>query len=107
MACYMIQASYTPEAWATLKKNPEDRMSAVRPVIESVGGKLHEGFLSFGEYDVVVITEVPDNMSAAALSIAFSSRGALESVKTTPLLSMEEAVAAMRRADELAYEPPA
>lgn len=107
MGCYMIQAAYTPEAWATLKKNPEDRMSAVRPVIDSVGGKLHEGFLSFGEYDIVVIAEVPDNVSAAALGIAFSSRGALKAIKTTPLLTMEEAVTAMRKADQLAYEPPA
>lgn len=106
MGCYMIQGAYTPEAWATLKKNPEDRMNAIRPVIESVGGKMHEGFVSFGDYDVVVIAEVPDNVSAAALSIAFSSRGALKSLKTTPLLTMQEAVAAMRRADELSYEPP-
>ena len=47
----LIQVAYTPEAWATMIKNPQDRIEAVRPAVESVGGKLDAGYLAFGEYE--------------------------------------------------------
>ncbi|MFL6243062.1 MAG: GYD domain-containing protein, partial [Acidimicrobiia bacterium] len=53
MPYYLVQTGYTPEAWATMIKNPQDRIAAVRPAVESVGGTIDEGFLSFGEYDLV------------------------------------------------------
>ena len=59
----------------------------------------------FGGYDVVVITEMPDNVSAAGLAIAFAGGGACKSVNTTPLLSAEEALQAMKKAGESGYKP--
>ena len=107
MASYLLQAAYTPEAWAALAKQPENRIEAIRPVVERLGGKLLSGYISFGEYDVMVVMEMPDNTSAAAFAIAASSGGALKSIKTTPLLKPEEATAAMQKAIEAEYEPPA
>ena len=49
MPHYLMQVAYTPEAWATLSKNPQNRLEAVRPVVEDLGGKMEAGYLSFGE----------------------------------------------------------
>jgi uncharacterized protein with GYD domain len=106
MAHYLVQVAYTPEAWATMVKNPQDRIEGVRPTVERLGGTMLEGWLSFGEYDIVGICEMPDNVSAAAFSMAASAGGALKAFKTTPLLSMSEATEAMKRAGGASYEPP-
>jgi uncharacterized protein with GYD domain len=106
MGHYLIQVAYAPDAIATMVKNPQDRIEQVRPVVERLGGKLESGYLSFGEYDIVAICDMPDNVSAAAFSLAASAGGALRAFKTTPLLEMSEAVEAMRRASGADYEPP-
>jgi uncharacterized protein with GYD domain len=106
MGQYLVQVAYTPEAWATMVKNPQDRIELVRPVVERLGGKMDEGFLSFGEYDVVAICQLPDNVSAAAFSMAASAGGACKAFKTTPLLTMADAVKAMKKAGKASYQPP-
>jgi uncharacterized protein with GYD domain len=106
MAYYLIQAAFTPEAWSKLLKDPQDRREAVRPMIERLGGKLEGYWVAFGDYDSVVIAQVPDNICAAALSLAASAGGALKSIKTTPLMTMDEAMQAMRKAADAGYRPP-
>jgi uncharacterized protein with GYD domain len=106
MASYMIQVAYTPEAWASLVKNPQNRMEAVRPVIERLGGRIEGSWLSFGEYDTIVVAQMPDNASAAALSMAVSAGGAVKAMKTTPLMSAEEGQEAMKKASSAGYRPP-
>jgi uncharacterized protein with GYD domain len=44
----------------------QNRSGVIRPVIERLGGRLESAYLSFGNYDVVVIAEMPDSISAAA-----------------------------------------
>ena len=107
MPYYLLQAAYTPEAWANLVKNPRDRTEAIRPVIEALGGKVIAGFLTFGEYDSITLAEMPDNLSAAAFSMAAAAGGAVKAVKTTPLLTTQEGVEAMRKAASTGYQPPA
>ncbi len=75
MAHYLVQVSYTPEAWAAMVKNPQDRIAAVAPVVERVGGRIVGGWLAFGDYDIVAICDMPDNVSAAAFSMAASAGG--------------------------------
>ncbi len=106
MPYYLVQLSYTNEAWATLVENPQNRIEAVRPAIEQLGGALHDAWISFGEYDVVAIFEMPDNVRQAAISMAFVAAGAAKAVKTTPLMTWEEGVEAMRTAAETVYRPP-
>lgn len=106
MPQYLVQVAYTPEAWATLVKQPQNRIEVVRPAIEKMGGRLTGGWFSFGEYDVVAVIEAPNNVTAAALSIAFSAGGAVRTIQTTPLLSPEEAVEAMRKAGTTTYKAP-
>ena len=103
---YMSQVAYTSEAWATMIKNPQNRIEIVRPVIEGLGGKLLNAYLAFGEYDAVLITEFPDNVSTAALIMAAAGGGALKAIKTTVLMSVEEGLEAMRKASGTGYRPP-
>jgi uncharacterized protein with GYD domain len=106
MARYLLQASYTNDAWAAQVSNPQNRMDVIRPVIERLGGRLESAYLAFGDYDVVVIVEMPDNVSAAAFSLATSAGGALKAIKTTPLLTIEEGIEAMKKAAGAGYRPP-
>jgi uncharacterized protein with GYD domain len=97
------QVSYTKEAWAKLMENPQDRLEAVRGPIEKLGGKMQLSFFAFGPFDVMAITEMPDNISAAALSMAFAGGGAVQSIQTIPLLTAAQAVEALRRAGTCGY----
>jgi len=105
MAHYLYQGAYTSDALKTLIKKPLNRFDVVREVVEKLGGSIEGGWFSFGEYDVVLILEMPDNVSAAALSLAFAAGGAI-SGKTTPLLTQQEGIAAMKRAASSGYRPP-
>ena len=106
MAHYLMEVGYTSEAWKTLIKKPEDRTKAIRPVIEKLGGSLESAYFAFGDYDLVLIVEFPDNVGVAAFSLAASAGGACRSIKTTPLLAINEGVGAMKRAAEAGYRPP-
>ena len=106
MPFYLVQASYSPQATAAMIKNPQDRAAAVRPVIERMGGKLHGLWFAFGEYDAVVIAEMPDNASAAAVAMAVGSSGGISAYRTTPLLTTAEAMEAMKRAGGAGYQAP-
>ena len=106
MAFYLTRFSYTPETWARLAKNPEDRREAARKYIESVGGKLHGFWYAFGAYDGYCLWEAPDNVSMAAVAIASSGGGALSKFETTPLLTVEETLDALGRVQSVGYWQP-
>ena len=106
MPFYLIQASYSAHSSAALLKKPQDRTAAVRPMIERLGGKLHGLWLAFGEYDVVAVAELPDNASAAAISMAIGASGAMSAYRTTPLLTPAEGTEAMTRAGSVGYKAP-
>ena len=106
MPLYMTQVAYTSEAWAALTRNPEDRSEVFGSLAESMGGRLLSFYNSFGEYDVLVIYEAPDESTAAAIVLAAISPGHLSRVETTVLLSAEEGVEAMRKAGGATYRAP-
>lgn len=106
MAYYMVQAAYTAEAIAAMVKKPEDRVAAIGPVVEKLGGKLKGMWFCFGDYDVVGIAEMPDNVSAAAFAFAISQGGKLRAVKTTPLLTSGEVIKALKKAGGAGYRAP-
>jgi uncharacterized protein with GYD domain len=84
MPFYLTRFSYTPETWARLMKNPEDRRETACKYIESVGRKLHGFWYEFGAYDGYNLWEAPDNVSMAAVAIAIGGDGALSKFETTP-----------------------
>jgi len=103
---YLTRFSYSPETWARLSKNPEDRRKAAQAYIESVGGKLHGFWYAFGEYDGYNLWEAPDNVSMAAVAIAIGGGGALSKFETTVLLTVEETLDALARVEGIRYQPP-
>jgi len=105
MPHYLQQVGYSQQGWEAVVANPQNRIEAVRPAIEKLGGKIESAWFSFGDYDIVVITEMPDNVSAAAIAMAFAAGGACKSVQTTPLISAEEAVQALQLARTCGYQP--
>lgn len=106
MALYLTRFSYMPETWARLTKNPEDRREAAQKYIESVGGKFHGFWYAFGSYDGYNLWEAPDNVSMAAVALAISGGGALSKLETIPLLTVEETMEALRRAQTIGYRTP-
>ena len=105
MASYLLQISYSSAAWAAMIKNPQNRVEAVRGAVEKLGGKVGGFWMSFGDHDLVGVLEMPDNVSAAAFAMAVAGGGACKSVKTTPLLKVEEGLEAMKKAGSCGYKP--
>ena len=105
MANYLVQVAYTPESWAAMIKDPQDRSKAVETAIKNLGGKIERFWLSFGDYDIIGVVDMPDSVSAAAFSMAVAAGGACKDVKTTPLLTTQEGVEAMKKAATCGYKP--
>lgn len=105
MATYLFQVAYSPSALSTLISHPQDRAEAVRKPIEKLGGKIIGLWLAFGDYDTVGIIEMPDNITAAAFALAVAAGGSIKAQKTTPLLSIEDGIAALKKAGTSGYKP--
>ena len=106
MALYMSQFAYTPEAWAALTRQPEDRSQAIGRLCEQMGARLVNLWYAFGEYDGVLVIEAPDEVTVAAAVLAAVAPGHVKAIKTVPLLTVEQAMEAMRKAGGVAYRAP-
>jgi uncharacterized protein with GYD domain len=106
MPVYLMRFSYSPESLSRLIQNPEDRRDAARSYIEQVGGTLHGFWYGFGEYDGYALLEAPDNVSMAGVVLAISAGGALSSVDTTVLMSVEDTLEALAKSKSIAYRKP-
>ncbi len=96
MGMYLTKFSHTPETWARLLANPEDRRAVLGPVFEAAGGRLHGYWYTFGDSDGFVLFEAPDDVIT----------GAFTSVSTTKLLTAEETLDALRRGGGVEYRAP-
>ena len=104
MPKYLIQASYTAEGLKGLQKDKASgRKAAVSQAVEGLGGRLESIYYAFGDHDVLVLLDLPDNVSASALSLAVSASGLIRT-KTTPLLTVEEADKALQKS--VTYRAP-
>lgn len=106
MPRYVIQASYTSAAAAAFVSNPQDRVSGVSALIDKMGGKLESLDFCLGEYDLLAIATLPDDMTAAAISLAVNAPGHIKSYKTTRLMSPQEFLTAQQKAHGTAYQAP-
>jgi uncharacterized protein with GYD domain len=106
MPSYLLQFSYTPETLAGFIKRPTDRREAIAKLAAQIGGKIVGSWFTFGDYDAVAIIEGPAIVDAAASSMIVSASGAFKAFKTTLLLSVEEGMAAMKKAGSIKYKPP-
>lgn len=104
MPKYLVQASYTAEGLKGLQKDKASgRRAAVTKAVEAIGGKLESFYYAFGEHDAVLILDLPDNATAAALAVAVAASGIVR-IRTTPLLTIEETDQAMGKS--VAYRAP-
>ena len=97
MALYMYQASYTAKSMAAQLKEPADPAEAIRSALEEVGARLVVAGFPFGEYDVLVVYEAPDDVTAASVAMAVAAAGEVRSAKTTRLLSGQEWLDSLRK----------
>ena len=105
MQLYMYQASYTADAVAAQIERPQDRIKAVTPAFTDMGASIVVGGYPIGEYDVLVVYEAPNDITAAALTLAIAAGGATSSAKTTRLLSGTEWIESLRKAQRSKYKP--
>lgn len=104
MPKYLIEAAYTAEGFQGLiRDKASGRRAAVARALEAVGGKIEALFYAFGDHDVIVLADVPDNVTAAAVSVRVSASG-LVRTKITPLLTVEETDQALQKTID--YRPP-
>jgi uncharacterized protein with GYD domain len=104
MPKFLIEASYTQDGVKGVQSaGGSARREAVAHVAESVGGRLEAFYFAFGERDALVIVDLPDNESAAAIALTVNAAGGART-KTSVLLTPEEVDAAAQRSVE--YRPP-
>ena len=106
MGHYMLQGRYNQGAIKALISKPEDRSNAAASVAKAAGGKLHQYFMSLGDYDFVAIMEFPNDESATACSMAVAAGGHVSGMTTTKLLTPAEAMKAMAMAGSAAPSLP-
>jgi len=104
MPKYLVQATYTAEgAKGLLKEGATSRRAAIEKLAASVGGSIETFYWAFGETDVYLILDLPDNASAAAIALTVAASGAV-ALKTTVLMTLEEVDAATSKSPS--YRPP-
>jgi uncharacterized protein with GYD domain len=106
MPKYLIEATYSDEGLLGLAADgAAKRLRDVKAAAKSLGGKVDAFYFSFGDSDVVGIADFPDNAAAAAFSMAATSSGAV-SIRTTLLLTIEEADKAIGKLAKAKYRAP-
>lgn len=104
MPKYLVQANYVGEGLkGLLKEGGSSRRAAVEKLFGSLGGKVEAFYYAFGDTDLFVIADAPDNVTAAALSLTVNAAGAATS-RVTVLLTPEEIDAAAKKSPS--YRPP-
>jgi uncharacterized protein with GYD domain len=104
MPKYMVQSTYTAEgAKGMLKVGGTARRKAVETLLASLGGRLESMYFTFGDEDSVIVMDLPDHVSAAAVSLAVTSSGTIR-CRTTVLMSPEDIDEATKR--EIHFHPP-
>jgi uncharacterized protein with GYD domain len=106
MPLYMSTFGYKPEVWAELIHSSENRTETVSRILENAGCKLQGLWYAFGEGDGFALIEAPDNVTGASVSIAISASGAFRKFETTVLMTQDELLKALEKAQDVAYVAP-
>lgn len=106
MALHLVRFGYTPEAWTALIENPQDRRDMLSSRIFGIGGRLDGFWYANGEHDGYALVDFPDHVAAATVLTAIKATGSFRFLDAVPLLTMEEMLEALQRANEFAYAEP-
>jgi uncharacterized protein with GYD domain len=102
MPIYITQGRYTRDAIKGMIVKPEDRADAVARLVSKIGGRLLGYYLTFGDYDFMVIAQAPNDVQMAAVLLAAGSGGGVTDLRTTVALTSVEAKGAFAAASDLA-----
>jgi uncharacterized protein with GYD domain len=105
MPLYMYEVGYTPQSLAAQIKQPHDRIEAARSSLEAMGIKILVWGYPLGEYDVLIVIEAPDDTTAASVALAVTAGGAVKASRTTRLLTGQEWIESLRKAQGSQYQP--
>ena len=106
MPLYMSTFEYEPEVWAELVSNPENRTETVSRFLEDAGCELKGLWYAFGNGDGFALIEAPDNVAGAGIAIAINASGAFRKFETTVLMTQDELLRALKKAQDVAYVAP-
>lgn len=108
MPQFLFQVAYTRDSWATQVRDQGNVLDRIQPLMKSLKGRVDSCFYAFGDYDLVLIADFPSPEEAASFSLAATAGGSVKTIKTTPLLTVDQGISAMRRAEEAGkqYVPP-
>jgi uncharacterized protein with GYD domain len=108
MAQFLFQVAYTSDSWATQVREHGNVLERIQPLIDGCRGSVTGCFYAFGDYDLVLLADFPGDEEAAAFSLAATAGGSVKTIKTTPLLTVDQGIKAMKRAEEVGrdYHPP-
>jgi uncharacterized protein with GYD domain len=108
MAQFLFQVAYTSDSWATQVREHGNVLERIQPLLDGCQGSVTGCFYAFGDYDLVLLADFPGAEEAAAFSLAATAGGSVKSIKTTPLLTVDQGITAMKRAEEVgrSYHPP-
>ena len=107
MGFYLMQGNYAAASIKAMVDNPHDRGAKIEKLFATAGGRAHHVFFAIGECDWVILGEAPDDVTAAAISMAVGASGAVVGLKTTKLMTIADAMSAMGKAKSITYEAPA
>jgi len=106
MAKYLFLFGLTGEAVGKFMDKPSDRSKVVSDLAGQLGGKLESYYFMFGQYDGMVIVDLPDSTSAAAIAVAVASTGAFSSFETHELITTDQMMGILSKAKGITYTPP-
>ena len=102
MPTYMLQGRYSRDALKGMMVSPEDRTEAVSKLLQGAGGRLISYYVTFGEYDYLLLVEAPDEITMSACIIAAAAGGGVTDFETTVVMSGRDAMQAFSKAQDLA-----
>jgi uncharacterized protein with GYD domain len=106
MGLYMLQFTYTADAWAAMTSEPADRSQGIDRLCQAHGGRLVDLYYSFSDVDGVVLIDVPDHTAASGVALTALAQGHIKTYKMIPLLTAAETVEVMRKAGAISYSGP-
>jgi uncharacterized protein with GYD domain len=106
MPLYMATFEYKSEVWAELVRTPENRTETVSRILDDAGCELKGLWYAFGTSDGFALIEAPDNITGAGISIAINASGAFRKFETTVLMTQDELLKALNKAQDVTYVAP-
>lgn len=104
MAKYLLKAVYLADGVKGLmKEGGTKRRAAVQKLIEAAGGKMESFYYAYGEHDAYIISDLPDETTALAFSLAVNASGRVR-LSTVPLITPEDVDAASKKS--VKYKAP-